>query len=59
MGTPLYFSPELCEGKDYNDRSDVWALGCLIYQLAALEPPFNASNPVALAKYVRRPHLPL
>ena len=27
VGTPLYFSPELCEEKPYNDKSDIWAFG--------------------------------
>ena len=30
VGTPYYMSPELCEGKPYNDKSDVWALGCVL-----------------------------
>eukprot|EP00958_Prasinococcus_capsulatus_P003301 scaffold304_cov409-Prasinococcus_capsulatus_cf.AAC.10 len=46
VGTPLYFSPELCEEKPYNHKSDVWALGCLVYELATGKPPFTASNQV-------------
>ncbi len=53
VGTPLYFSPEICEGRDYNDKSDVWALGCLLFELMALVPPFMAANQIALAKCVR------
>ena len=30
VGTPYYLSPELCEGKPYNRKSDVWALGCVL-----------------------------
>jgi serine/threonine protein kinase len=30
VGTPCYISPELCEGRPYNDKSDVWALGCIL-----------------------------
>ena len=33
----------------YNEKSDVWALGCLIFELCALTPPFNASNHLSLA----------
>ena len=29
-GTPYYMSPELCEGRPYNEKSDVWALGCIL-----------------------------
>lgn len=44
VGTPLYMSPELVKNRKYNTKSDVWALGCLIYELAALKAPFKASN---------------
>ena len=52
VGTPLYFSPELCEEEAYDARSDVWALGCLVYHLMALRPPFEAQNQLALAKKI-------
>ena len=52
VGTPLYFSPEMCEERPYNDRSDVWALGCLVYELCALRPPFVAANQLALARKI-------
>lgn len=42
VGTPLYMSPELVKNRKYNMKSDVWALGCLIYELAALKAPFDA-----------------
>lgn len=31
VGTPYYLSPEMCEEKPYNEKTDVWAMGCLIY----------------------------
>jgi len=49
VGTPLYFSPELCRDEPYNHKSDIWALGILFYELTALELPFVASNQAALA----------
>ena len=36
IGTPYYMSPELCENKPYNNKSDVWALGCLCYEVSYL-----------------------
>ncbi|XP_034016257.1 serine/threonine-protein kinase Nek2-like [Thalassophryne amazonica] len=40
-GTPLYMSPEKTKGKLYNEKSDIWSLGCLIYYLCALKHPFH------------------
>lgn len=44
IGTPLYYSPEVCEEAPYNAKSDIWAFGCLLYELLAGEPPFTAAN---------------
>ena len=42
VGTPCYISPELCEGKPYNQKSDIWALGCVLYELSSLKRAFEA-----------------
>jgi hypothetical protein len=52
VGTPLYFSPELCQEQPYNDKSDVWAFGCLAHELLTGDPPFTAHNQVALASKI-------
>ena len=49
VGTPYYMSPEQTNGLKYDERSDIWAVGCVLYELAALRPPFQARNQVALA----------
>jgi len=49
---PLYFSPELCNEEPYNFKSDIWALGCLLYELVTFHPPFVASNQLALARKI-------
>ncbi|XP_059476072.1 serine/threonine-protein kinase Nek8-like [Neocloeon triangulifer] len=49
VGTPEYFSPELCRGQTYGSKSDVWALGCVLYELMTLTRPFQASSVPALA----------
>lgn len=48
VGTPFYLSPELCEEKPYNEKSDIWALGCLLYELCTYRHPFEAQNQGAL-----------
>ncbi|KAI9223655.1 Nek2 bound To hybrid compound 21 [Blastocladiella britannica] len=44
VGTPFYMSPELVREQSYNEKSDIWSLGCLLYELCALEPPFRGQT---------------
>ena len=48
VGTPYYLSPEICENKPYNTKSDVWSLGCILYELCTFKHPFNANSQGAL-----------
>lgn len=60
VGTPYYLSPELCEERPYNAKSDVWALGCVLYELCTLKPPFDAQNQGALIlKIIRGKYAPI
>ncbi|OMJ71548.1 hypothetical protein SteCoe_30221 [Stentor coeruleus] len=43
-GTPYYASPEVWQDKPYNTKSDIWSLGCVLYEAAALHPPFRAED---------------
>eukprot|EP01064_Diplonema_japonicum_P013852 TRINITY_DN21394_c0_g1_i1.p1 TRINITY_DN21394_c0_g1~~TRINITY_DN21394_c0_g1_i1.p1 ORF type:complete len:816 (+),score=253.82 TRINITY_DN21394_c0_g1_i1:91-2448(+) len=43
-GTPYYFSPELCQNKPYNNKSDIWALGCVLYEITTLQHAFEGQN---------------
>nr|XP_060614433.1 serine/threonine-protein kinase Nek9 [Anolis sagrei ordinatus] len=48
VGTPYYMSPELCQGVKYNFKSDIWAVGCVAFELLTLKRTFDATNPLNL-----------
>jgi NIMA (never in mitosis gene a)-related kinase len=48
VGTPFYMSPEICAAERYSLYSDIWSLGCIIYELCTKEPPFNARTHIDL-----------
>ena len=48
VGTPLYLSPEICNGSPYDDKTDAWSLGVLLFELCALRLPFEANVMPAL-----------
>eukprot|EP00997_Jenningsia_sp_PLL12_P007022 NODE_361_length_1851_cov_72.371809_g303_i0.p1 GENE.NODE_361_length_1851_cov_72.371809_g303_i0~~NODE_361_length_1851_cov_72.371809_g303_i0.p1 ORF type:complete len:551 (-),score=182.04 NODE_361_length_1851_cov_72.371809_g303_i0:89-1741(-) len=43
-GTPYYFSPELCQGNPYSNKSDIWSLGIILYELCSLSRPYEAQS---------------
>ena len=60
-GTPYYASPEVWKDKPYDNKSDVWSLGCVLYEMITLRPPFRAQdmeglfNKVCKGQYSRIP----
>jgi eukaryotic-like serine/threonine-protein kinase len=60
MGTATYFSPEQAQGMTVDERSDVYSLGVVLYEMVAGKPPFVGDNPVTIAyKHVRENPVPL
>jgi serine/threonine protein kinase len=41
-GTPYYASPEVWKDQPYDKKSDIWSLGCVLYEAVTLKPPFRA-----------------
>lgn len=60
VGTPLYLSPELIKQVPYDFKVDIWSVGCSMYHLACLEPPFQGENLIVLGNnIVKMPHKPI
>lgn len=51
-GTPYYASPEVWRDQPYDHKSDIWSLGCVIYEAITLKPPFRAEDMQGLYKKV-------
>ena len=51
-GTPYYASPEVWNDKPYDTKSDIWSMGCVLYEMITLRPPFRAQNMEGLYKKV-------
>jgi len=54
IGTPYYMSPEVFKGKRYDFKSDIWSLGCVLYELITFKHAFDASNLNSLAQKIVR-----
>ncbi|XP_050766413.1 serine/threonine-protein kinase Nek5 [Gymnogyps californianus] len=56
VGTPYYLSPEICENRPYNNKTDIWSLGCVLYELCALKHPFEGNSLHQLVLNICRGH---
>ncbi|KAL8839659.1 MAG: hypothetical protein Q9170_001665 [Blastenia crenularia] len=53
VGTPYYMSPEICAAERYTLHSDIWSLGCVMYELCARRPPFDAKTHLQLIQKIK------
>lgn len=59
-GTPYYASPEVWLDKPYDYKSDIWSLGCVLYEMCTHQPPFRASDMKGLyTKVIRGSYPPI
>lgn len=59
IGTAQYLSPEQARGEKVDHRSDIYSVGCLLYELLVSEPPFKGDSPVSVAyQHVREAPVP-
>ncbi|KAJ6659229.1 hypothetical protein lerEdw1_019275 [Lerista edwardsae] len=56
VGTPYYLSPEICENRPYNNKTDIWSLGCVLYELCTLRHPFEGNSLHQLVLKICRGH---
>jgi serine/threonine protein kinase len=56
IGTPYYVSPELVQGERYSYKSDVWAIGCILYELCYLKRAFDGGNMVKITTDIVNKH---
>lgn len=57
-GTPYYASPEVWRDEPYDVKSDIWSLGCVLYEMISLKPPFTADDMEGLFKSVNKGYFP-
>ena len=57
-GTPYYASPEVWKDQPYGSKSDIWSLGCVLYEMCSLKPPFRANDMNGLYKRVLKGQYP-
>ena len=57
-GTPYYASPEVWKDEPYSFKSDIWSLGCVLYEMITLKPPFTSDDMQGLFRKVTKGNYP-
>jgi NIMA (never in mitosis gene a)-related kinase len=52
LGTPYYCSPEILKSDKYEFKSDIWSLGCILYEMCSLKPPFMADTIIQVSRKI-------
>uniref|UniRef100_A0A914CMP9 non-specific serine/threonine protein kinase n=1 Tax=Acrobeloides nanus TaxID=290746 RepID=A0A914CMP9_9BILA len=52
IGTPNYLSPEICEGRKYDGKSDIWSLGCVLFELVELRRAFDGESFASIVRKI-------
>ena len=58
VGTPYYMSPEQINYQKYDEKSDIWSFGCVLYEVACMSAPFKATTQVDLSKQIKSGSIP-
>jgi len=58
-GTPYYACPEVWKDKPYDSKSDIWSIGCVLFEMCALSPPFRGRDMKQLYQRVTEGRVPL
>jgi len=58
VGTPFYIAPEICESRPYTSTADMWAVGCIVFELCALRKLFAGDNMLAVIRAISAAEVP-
>lgn len=54
IGTPMYMAPEICHNRRYGQKADIWAAGCVLYEMMTFQGAFTASSMSSLMHRIKK-----